>query len=146
MRFDGSFFVCYVQFGKEEWLINQIFLIGRLVKDPELIKKDNKSSSKITLAVKRAFKNSEGIYETDFIGCTVWNVIAERICEYCHKGDLISVKGRIQNNNYLKDEQMVYTYEIIADQISYIQSAKPNDVTYTYEEEEQKEEEKLENE
>ena len=41
---------------------------------------------------------------------------------------------------------MVYTYEIIADQISYIQSAKPNDVTYTYEDEEQKEEEKLENE
>ena len=106
-------------------------MIGRLVKDPELTKKDNKSSSKIVLAVKRALKNSDGIYETDFIGCTVWNVIAERICEYCHKGDLISVKGRIQNNNYIKDEKMVYSYEIIADQISYIQSAKPSDISYT---------------
>ena len=108
--------------------------MGRLVKDPELTKTNNKSRCQIVMAVGRNFKNADGIYETDFITCTVWNVIAERVCEYCHKGDIISVKGRIQNNNYLKDEKMVYSYEIIAEQLSYIQSSKSNDEEIEYKE------------
>jgi len=104
--------------------MNQLFLVGRLTKDPELNKLEGKSNCRITIAVKRLFKNADGIYDTDFINCTVWNVIAEKVCEYCHKGDFISVKGRIQNNNYMdKNENMVYTYEIIAEQVSFLQSS-----------------------
>ncbi len=102
--------------------MNQLFLVGRLTKDPEISKTGGLDQCKVTLAVKRQFKNSNGVFETDFITCTVWNVIAQRVCEYCKKGDLISLKGRIQNNNYLgKDEKMVYTYEIIAEQVSFMQ-------------------------
>ena len=103
--------------------MNQLFLVGRLTKDPELQKYDGKVSCRITIAVKRSFKNPEGIYETDFINCTDWNVIAEKVCNYCKKGDLISLKGRIQNNNYTdKNENKVYTYEIVAEQVSFMQS------------------------
>lgn len=102
--------------------MNQLFLVGRLTKDPEMTKASGLDQCKVTLAVKRQFKNSNGVYETDFITCTIWNVIASRVCEYCKKGDLISLKGRIQNNNYLdKDEKMVYTYDIIAEQVSFLQ-------------------------
>ena len=52
--------------------------------------------SEITLAVPRSFKNDEGLYDTDFIKCILWNVIAENTAEYCEKGDLIAVKGRLQ--------------------------------------------------
>lgn len=108
--------------------MNQLFLVGRLTKDPVLKKADGKSNCFITVACKRQYKNSDGIYETDFINCTVWNVIAERICEFCKKGDLISVKAHIQNNNYIdKDERQVYSYEIIADQISFMQSQKKDE-------------------
>ncbi len=108
--------------------MNQLLLVGRLVRDPELKKREGKSNCFITLAVKRQFKNSDGIYETDFISCTVWNVIAEKVCEYCHKGDMISVKARIQNNNYIdKDDKQVYSYEIIAEQVSFMQSQKAKD-------------------
>ncbi len=102
--------------------MNQLFLVGRLTKDPEVIKAGGLNQCRITLAVKRQFKNPNGVYETDFITCTIWNVIAQRVCEFCKKGDLISLKGRIQNNNYLdKDEKMVYTYEIVAEQVSFMQ-------------------------
>lgn len=105
--------------------MNQLILVGRLTKDPVLKKMEGKNSCYITVAVKRQYKNSEGIYETDFISCTVWNVIAERICEFCKKGDVVSVKARIQNNNYVdKDENKVYSYEIVADQISFMTSQK----------------------
>ncbi len=102
--------------------MNQLFLVGRLTKDPEIIKIGGLDQCRVTLAVKRQFKNSNGVYETDFITCTIWNVIANKVCDYCKKGDLISLKGRIQNNNYLdKDEKMVYTYDIIAEQVSFMQ-------------------------
>lgn len=120
---------CYSLFGREEIKINQLFLVGRLTKKPVVQKLEGKNNCHITLAIKRQFKNSDGIYETDFITCTVWNVIAERVCEFCDKGDLISVKGRIQNNNYTdKDEKKVYTYEIVAEQISFMQSQNKDKV------------------
>lgn len=105
--------------------MNQLILVGRLTKDPVLKKLDGKNNCYITIAVKRQYKNSNGIYDTDFISCTVWNVIAERVCEYCKKGDIISVKARIQNNNYIdKDDKPIYSYEITAEQISFLQSQK----------------------
>lgn len=111
--------------------MNQLFLVGRLTRSPELRKLDGRSSCFMNIAVKRNYKNSDGIYETDFINCKVWNVIAERVCEYCQKGDVVSVKGRIQNNNYLdQDDNQVYSYDIIADQVSFIQSSKNSNNNY----------------
>ena len=103
--------------------MNQLILVGRLTKDPEIRKLENKSCCYITVAVKRQYKNCDGIYESDFITCTVWNIIAERVCEYCRKGDVVSVKARIQNNNYTdKDDKKVYAYEIVAEQVAFVQS------------------------
>ena len=79
--------------------MNQVFLIGRLVNDVELIKaEDGKEYGRITLAVSRSYKNEEGIYETDFIDCVVWNHVAKNLAEYSKKGDLISAKGSIQTS------------------------------------------------
>ena len=106
--------------------MNKVILIGRLTKDPERIKLESgKTVTTITVAVNRNFKNSEGIYDTDYIRCTLWNGIAESACEYTHKGDLIGIKGRIQNNNYIDSENnKKYTYEIIADKVSFLSSKK----------------------
>lgn len=105
--------------------MNQLFLVGRLTKEPEIEYAGEQKKCTITVACKRPFKNSEGVYETDFISCNVWNVIAERVCEYCKKGDLISVKARLQNNNYTdKDNNKVYSYDVVADQVSFMQAEK----------------------
>lgn len=76
---------------------NQVVLVGRLVGNPILEENQNgKKVCIITLAVPRDFKNADGIYETDFIKCILWNGIAENTVEYCNKGDIIGVKGRLQ--------------------------------------------------
>lgn len=78
-------------------MLNQVVMVGRLVAKPIVEENENgRKVSEITIAVNRSFKNYEGIYETDFIKCTLWNVIAENTAEYCNKGDLISVKGRLE--------------------------------------------------
>ena len=60
-------------------MLNQIVIVGRLVKDPELRETDSgKKVTNITLAVPRSYKNVSGEYETDFIDCTLWTGIAEK--------------------------------------------------------------------
>lgn len=81
-------------------MLNQVVLVGRLVEKPEFIENENgKKVCNITLAVPRSFKNSDGVYETDFINIILWNGIALNTIEYCAKGDLIAVKGRLQMHN-----------------------------------------------
>ncbi len=107
---------------------NIVYLIGRLVSDPELKKTDKeKDYSTITLAVQRSFKNSDGIYETDFIKCILWNGIAQNTHEYCKKGDLVGIKGRIQVRSYEENNETKYITEIIVDKISFLASKKVND-------------------
>ena len=78
-------------------MLNQVVIVGRLVSKPIVEENENeKKVCNITLAVPRSYKNAEGIYDTDFIKCTLWNVIAENTTEYCDKGDLVGVKGRLQ--------------------------------------------------
>ena len=79
-------------------MMNEVVLVGRLTKDPEVVTtENNKKRALITLAVPRKFKNVDGIYETDFIRIVLWNVIALNTKEYCKSGDLLGVKGRIQD-------------------------------------------------
>ena len=78
-------------------MLNQVIIVGRLVSKPIVEENENgRKVSEITLAVNRSFKNAEGIYDTDFIKCILWNDIAEKTVEYCDKGDLISVKCRLE--------------------------------------------------
>lgn len=99
-------------------MLNQIVLVGRLVQDLEIKELENgKKVSEITLAISRSYKNSDGIYETDFIHCIVWNGIAENTAEFCRKGDIIGVKGRLQR---LSGDEL----QIVAEKVTILSSKK----------------------
>ena len=84
-------------------MLNQIVIVGRLVRDPELRETDGgKKVTNITLAVPRSYKNLNGEYETDYIDCVLWTGIAENTTEYCKKGDILGLKGRVQTRNTLR--------------------------------------------
>ena len=75
-------------------MLNQIVIVGRLVRKPELNETENgKKVSTITLAVPRSFKNMQGEYDVDFIDCTLWETVASSTVEYCNKGDIIGVNA-----------------------------------------------------
>lgn len=76
-------------------MLNQIVLVGRITKTPEMM--ENQDGSKfaiINLAVPRTFKNENGEYDTDFINCTLWTGIAENACKYCKKRRYSWYKGK----------------------------------------------------
>lgn len=106
-------------------MLNQIVIAGRLVSNPEITTtENNRKRTFITVAVPRSYKNVDGTYETDFIQCTLWNGIAESTCEYCKKGDVVGVKGRIQSSSYEKDGEKIYKMDIIAEKVSFLSSKK----------------------
>jgi len=107
-------------------MLNQVILVGRLVRTPELqITETGKKKSLITLAVARSYKNQNGEYDTDFLDCTLWTGIAENTAEYCKTGDVIGVKGRLQT--WLLENEQGEKYkrvEVIAEKVTFLSSAR----------------------
>ena len=110
-------------------MLNEVALVGRLTKNPEVTELEGgKKISSIIIAVPRMYKNSSGLYDTDYIRVTLWNGIALNTREYCHCGDLIGIKGRIQVNNFVdNDGKARSSLEIIAEKISFLSSKKEDD-------------------
>lgn len=78
-------------------MLNQVVIVGRLVEKPIVEYNQNERRvSVITLAVPRSYRNDEGSYDTDFIKCILWCVVAETTAKHCEKGDLIGIKGKLQ--------------------------------------------------
>ena len=106
-------------------MLNQIVIVGRLVKDPELKQTESgKNVTNITLAVPRSYKNPNGEYETDYIDCILWTGIAENTTTYCKKVDLLGVKGRVQTRVYEKEEAKKYITEVVAEKVTFLTSRK----------------------
>lgn len=110
-------------------MLNQVVLVGRLTDDVEVIKTEkDKKVANITLAIQRPFKNEEGVYEADFIKCTLWNSIAENTTQYCHKGDVVGVKGRIQMDHYEdKEGNQKTSFQVIAEKVTFLSSRSEHD-------------------
>lgn len=111
-------------------MLNQIVIAGRLVGDPATKELENgKKVAMITVAVPRAYKNADGVYETDFIDCELWGGIGESTVEYCRKGDIVGVKGRLQTNDIANDDGEIIgkTTNVIAEKVSFLSSGKKED-------------------
>ena len=102
--------------------MNNVSLIGRLTKDPELRHTQSGSpTTNFTLAVDRNFKNAEGEREADFINCVAWRKLAETIAHNLSKGRRIGVTGRIQTRNYEdKDGVRRYVTEVVVEQMDFL--------------------------
>ena len=107
-------------------MLNQFVGVGRLVAEPSVKEtEDGKQVSNLTIAVPRSYKNENGEYDTDFVDVVLWNGIAENTAEYCHKGDIIGVKGRIQTSNYeTEDGEKRKSTQIVAEKITFLSSSK----------------------
>lgn len=107
-------------------MINNLTLVGRLTKDPDLKYTGNGTAVvTFTLAVNRNFTNQNGEREADFINCVIWRKPAETLANYAKKGVLIGVTGRIQTRSYDNQQgQKVYVTEVIADNFQLLESKK----------------------
>lgn len=103
-------------------MLNQIVLVGRLTRNISVHKTEKGKVATISLAIPRSFKNSEGTYDTDFLDCIAFDNIAENTCEYCSKGDIVGVKGRVQSRVIEKEDHKESVMEIICEKVTFLSS------------------------
>ncbi len=108
--------------------MNNVVLVGRLTSDPEIKElSDGTYRTLITIAIARDYRTSEGEKITDFIKCVLWNGIASATKDYCHKGDLVGIRGKLQSRTYENENEKKHVLEVLVEKITFISSAQSKD-------------------
>ena len=106
-------------------MINRVVMVGRMTRDPELRRTGNVAAvTSFTLALNRNYNSADG-QQADYISCVVWNKVAENVAQYCAKGSLVGVEGRLRSRSYDNAQgQRVYVTEGMMNN-QYSQPAQP---------------------
>ena len=113
--------------------MNQIVIMGRMTKDPELRQTPNGVAvASFTLAVDRSFAPKDGgERQTDFIDVVAWRNTAEFVSKYFMKGQMAAVTGRLQIRDWTdKDGNKRRSAEVVADNIYFTESKKSRDASF----------------
>ena len=110
--------------------MNNVILIGRLTKDPQLSFSKGKGTAiaRLTVAVNRMQKG-----EADFINCVAFGKTAETIGNYMTKGSQIAINGEIRADNYKKEDgTWVNNTNVLVNRFEFVSGGKqgnaPKDV------------------
>ena len=101
-------------------MLNKIFLMGRLTRDPELRRTTTGTPvASFSLACDRDFKDKQtGEKQTDFVDCIAWRNTGEFVSKYFSKGRMAVVEGRLQIRDWTdKDGNKRRAAEVVADQV-----------------------------
>lgn len=102
--------------------INQVILMGRLTRDPELRTTPNgKNVCSFSLAVDRAFGQDDS---ADFFDVTAWDKLGELVNQYLAKGRRCLVQGRLSQRSWEQDGQKRSKVEVIATDVTFLDSAQ----------------------
>lgn len=115
--------------------MNEVILMGRLTKDPDIRYTQEAQPmciARYTLAVDRGVKK-DGQQSADFISCVGFGKNGEFAEKYLHKGMKICISGRIQTGSYTRqDGQKVYTTDVVVGHQEFAESRQSNDVAHNY--------------
>lgn len=109
--------------------MNSVQLIGRLTSDPYVAENAQRMVAKMTIAVDKApTKDGE---KADFPRVVAFGKTAEMASKYLTKGRRIAVVGHIQTGSYEKNGVTIYTCDVVADRIEFLDSAKAQEKSTT---------------
>ena len=110
--------------------MNKLILIGNTGNDPESHTFDNGNKIvKVSLATTENWKDKEGTKKSK----TTWHNLvfnrglAEVVEKYVKKGDKISVVGKIDNYEYMKDEAKHRGTQVIVSEMEMLNSKPKNE-------------------
>lgn len=110
--------------------MNNVNLIGRITRDPEVRygQQSGMAIARFSIAIDRG-KDKDGKERgADFPNILCFGKAAENCEKYCYKGQLVGIIGRLQTGSYEKDGHKVYTTEVLADRIEYLEWGEKEDV------------------
>lgn len=104
-------------------MMNRVVMVGRMTRDPELRRTGSGTAvTSFTLALNRNFNSADG-QQADYIPCVVWNKVAENVAQYCSKGSLVGVDGKLRSRTYDNAQgQRVYVVEVQCDSVQFLET------------------------
>ena len=104
-------------------MLNCVVLVGRLTRDPELVKAASGTSiASFRIAVDDSYKGPNGEKTTLFMDCVIYGNKADNVVKYVRKGSLISVQGRLRQRSYTnKSGVQVTVVETVADNVEFLE-------------------------
>lgn len=102
--------------------MNNVVLIGRLTRDPEVryTSETQMAVARFSVAINRPVR-SGGEKQTDFPNVVVFGKQAENCERFLGKGRLVGIQGRIQTGKYTnKNGDTVYTTEVVANNVEFL--------------------------
>ena len=115
--------------------MNQVVLMGRLTRDPELRRTQSGTPvASFTLAVDRGYASRDGgERQTDFIDIVAWRGTAEFVSKYFTKGQMAAVTGRLQIRDWTdRDGNKRRSAEVVADNIYFTESKRSRESSGGY--------------
>lgn len=112
--------------------MNNVVLVGRLTKDPELryVGEKNNALTNFSLAVDRGYKNLQGESKVDFINIEIWGKQAEIFCTYMEKGKMVGIEGKIIADKYKNENgENRYITRVRANSFRFLDSKNKNIAT-----------------
>ena len=109
--------------------LNDVKLIGRIVKDSVLEQNADYKYAKFSIAVNHDVKTANGDWESvpTFVDLAIFNVYAEKMYPHLRKGTLVLVQGYIKQRQWEKDGQKITSLGIAVSKIQLLASAKSSD-------------------
>lgn len=111
-------------------MLNQITLMGRLTRDPELrYTQSGTPVASFSIAVDRDFSSRDGgERQTDFIDIVAWRQTAEFVSKYFAKGRMAVVSGRLQIRDWQdKDGNKRRSAEVVAENVYFGEAKRDGD-------------------
>lgn len=107
--------------------MNRLTVMGRIVRGIEL-KEVGIDSQVVNNVIAIPKMRANGDSEADFIPFVAWGKRAELLDQYCQKGDLIGLDGRITSRSYEdKEGKQQYVIEMVVDTLTFIPNGRPAD-------------------
>ena len=101
-------------------MLNQVTLIGRLVRDPEDKQAGGHDLAQFTLAIDRRHNKDE----TDFVDCVAWRKLSELVMKYCVKGMMVAVTGSLRIDSYEQDGKKRKSTRVTAEDVRFLSGGK----------------------
>jgi single-strand DNA-binding protein len=115
---------------RKEIIMNNVILMGRLTRDPDIrwtsgYDQTQRCVARFNLAVDRRTTDANGNRQADFISCVAFGKTAEFFERYVHKGTKMAIEGRIQTGSYTdRDNRKVYTTDVVVERAEFAESKR----------------------
>lgn len=100
---------------------NVVVQVGRIITEPTFIKNSKGEEFKaiFTIAVKRNYKNSDGMYDKDYFQVCVLGTKRAKNIHRFQKGQSVTVSGCLESGSYEKNGSKNYFIQIMAEEVSW---------------------------